>query len=101
MFINIFSSTVLLQYIYIIRGEELTLLAKDYIRFLFRGSKSVRLRKTMNKWKRFFKRLAEKKNLGGDKLWLERAIINTPTWFDSPEKYRQILRSHLASKADQ
>ncbi|KAJ9190659.1 hypothetical protein P3X46_001839 [Hevea brasiliensis] len=63
-------------YVYIISGEELTRLAKDYIKFVLGGSKSVRLKRVMNKWKRFYQRLTEKKEV--DKLWLERAIINTP-----------------------
>ncbi|KAJ9178305.1 hypothetical protein P3X46_010199 [Hevea brasiliensis] len=86
-------------YVYIISGEELTRLVKDYIKFLLRGSKSVRLKRVMYKWKRFYQRLTEKKEV--DKLWLERAIINTPTMYDSPTKYRQILRSMLASNEDE
>ncbi|KAF2321954.1 hypothetical protein GH714_004804 [Hevea brasiliensis] len=72
------------EYVYIISGEELTRLVKDYIKFLLRGSKSVRLKRVMYKWKRFYQRLTEKKEV--DKLWLERAIINTPTVYDSPTK---------------
>ncbi|OWM64110.1 hypothetical protein CDL15_Pgr018681 [Punica granatum] len=78
-------------YVYIISGEELTRLAKDYIKFLFGGSKSVRLRRAMYKWGRFYKRLTEKKEV--DPYWLEREIINTTTWWDSPDKYRHLLRS--------
>lgn len=46
----------------------------------------------MYKWGRFYKMLTEKKEY--DPYWLERAIINTPTWWDSPEKYRHILKSY-------
>ncbi|KDP44260.1 hypothetical protein JCGZ_05727 [Jatropha curcas] len=86
-------------YVYIISGEELTRLAKDYIKYLLRGSKSVRLKRAMYKWKRFYQKLTEKKEI--DKMWLERAIINTPTIYDSPAKYRQIYKSILASNADE
>ncbi|XP_021907090.1 uncharacterized protein LOC110821532 [Carica papaya] len=85
-------------YAYIITGEELARLAKDYIKFLFSGSKSVRLTRAMNRIKRFFDRLTEKKV--NDKYWLEKAIINTPTLYDSPEKYRRIMRS-LDSSTDE
>ncbi|XP_062174043.1 uncharacterized protein LOC133879482 [Alnus glutinosa] len=85
-------------YIYIITGEELTRLAKDYIKYLFGGSQSNRLRRAMYKWGRFYKKMTEKKKY--DQFWLEKAIINTPTWWDSPEKYRRLFRS-LESGSDQ
>ncbi|KAK9288544.1 hypothetical protein L1049_017003 [Liquidambar formosana] len=66
-------------------------LAKDYIKYLFGAKKSVRLRRAMYKWRCFYKRLTSKKEVQKD--WLERAIINTPTWWDSPTKYRRILRN--------
>ncbi|KAK2654514.1 hypothetical protein Ddye_014370 [Dipteronia dyeriana] len=76
---------------------ELIRLAKDYIKYLFKGSKSVRLTSAMNLWGKFWKKLNEKKVY--DNMWLEKAIINTPTWYDSPENYRRILRSYSAYKA--
>uniref|UniRef100_A0A2P2J9G2 Uncharacterized protein LOC105628287 n=1 Tax=Rhizophora mucronata TaxID=61149 RepID=A0A2P2J9G2_RHIMU len=87
------------MYIYIITGEELTLLGRDYIKYLFGGTQSVRLKRAMLAWKRFCQKLTEKKEV--DKMWLEKAIVNTPTLYDSPEKYKRILRSYLASSADQ
>ncbi|KAJ8774782.1 hypothetical protein K2173_017228 [Erythroxylum novogranatense] len=86
-------------YIYIITGEELTRLWKDYIKFLFSGTKSVRLKRVMYKWKRFCQKLTEKKEF--DKFWLEKTILNTTTVYDSPEKYRRILRPYLASNSNQ
>ncbi|XP_017603500.1 uncharacterized protein LOC108450406 [Gossypium arboreum] len=80
-------------YVYIINGEELARLAKDYIKYLFGGSKSVRLKRTMYKWSKFFEKLTEKKEY--DKFWLEKAIITTPTWYDSPDKYRRVLNSYI------
>ncbi|TYG38214.1 hypothetical protein ES288_D13G203400v1 [Gossypium darwinii] len=62
-------------YVYIITSEELARLAKDYIKYLFEGSKSVRLKRTMYKWSQFFEKLTEKKDY--DKFWLEKAIITT------------------------
>ncbi|KAJ6742533.1 NUCLEUSENVELOPE PROTEIN [Salix viminalis] len=78
-------------YVYIISGEELSRLGNDYLKFLFGKGKSVRLKRAMNKWKRFFQSWNEKKE--EDPLWLEREIINSRTWFDSPEKYKEIFRS--------
>ncbi|KAH8505680.1 hypothetical protein H0E87_012778 [Populus deltoides] len=78
-------------YVYIISGEELTRLGKDYLKFLFGKGKSVRLKRAMNKWKRFFQSWNEMKEK--DPFWLEKEIINTRTWFDSPEKYKEIFRS--------
>ncbi|KAL6189213.1 hypothetical protein ACLB2K_040603 [Fragaria x ananassa] len=89
-------------YVYIIDGEEWTRLAKDYLKYLFSGSESVRLRRAMYKWGRFYQKLTEKKVY--DKYWLEKAIISTPTWWDSPAKYRYIhesIRSHLESDSDE
>ncbi|XP_057960897.1 uncharacterized protein LOC131152947 isoform X2 [Malania oleifera] len=86
-------------YIFIIHGEEITRLAKDYIKYLFGGSKSVRLKRAMFKWRKFFERLMPE--VEEDPFWLERAIINTPTWWDSPEKYRRIIRHYLESKPSQ
>lgn len=85
-------------YVYIITGEELARLAKDYIKYLFGGNQSNRLRRAMYKWGRFYKKLMEKKKY--DKFWLEKSIINTPTWWDSPEKYRHLFRT-LSSNSDE
>ncbi|KAF3451032.1 hypothetical protein FNV43_RR07121 [Rhamnella rubrinervis] len=86
-------------YIYIISGEELTRLAKDYIKFLFGGTESVRLRRVLNQWRSFFSHLTEKQET--DKYWLEKEIINTPTWWDSPEKYHRMLRTYEESNSDE
>ncbi|KAF5452571.1 hypothetical protein F2P56_027551 [Juglans regia] len=86
------------MYVYIINGEEMTRLAKDYIKYLFGGNQSARLRRAMYKWGRFYKKLTQKKKT--DPLWLEKSIINTTTWWDSPEKYRRLVRA-LESNSDQ
>ncbi|KAK4786849.1 hypothetical protein SAY86_010682 [Trapa natans] len=49
----------ILLYVFIITGEELARLAKDYIKYLFGGNKSVRLRKAMYEWGRFFGRMTQ------------------------------------------
>ncbi|KGN65868.1 hypothetical protein Csa_023343 [Cucumis sativus] len=72
-------------YIYILSGEELSRLAKDYIKYLFGGSKSVRLKRAMYNWGKFYQSLMKKKKY--DQYWLEKAILSTPTWWDNPDKY--------------
>lgn len=75
-------------YIYIINGEEMTRLAKDYIKYLFGASVSVRLKRAMYVWGRFRRRLTRKKVVQED--WLEHAILSTPTWWYNPRIYRQM-----------
>lgn len=77
-----------LQYIYIIRGEELFRLAKDYVTYLFNRRKSVRLERAMYAWKRFFKGLTRKKV--PKRYTLEKIIRTTPTWYYSPRGYRNV-----------
>ncbi|KAG5243322.1 glycine-rich family protein [Salix suchowensis] len=74
-------------YVYIISGEELSRLGNDYLKFLFGKGKSVRLKRAMNKFQSWNEKKEE------DPFWLEREIINSRTWFDSPEKYKEIFRS--------
>ncbi|CAL1403483.1 unnamed protein product [Linum trigynum] len=90
----------LFVYFYVINGVEMTRLAKDYIKFLWTGSKSVRLRKAMEKWGSFLQPLLDKKELL--KCGLERKIADAArSWFDGPTKYRHILRSYLTSNTGQ
>ncbi|KAG8385299.1 hypothetical protein BUALT_Bualt03G0027500 [Buddleja alternifolia] len=84
-------------YIYIIEGEEITVIAKDFLKFLFKRQKSIRLTRLMNQWKSFFERMKEKEDY--DPYWLEREIINTPTLYDNPAKYRYIIDA-LESRSD-
>lgn len=65
---------------------------KDYIKYRFGGSKSVRLRRAMYEWGRFYQRLTAKKKY--DEFWLEKAIINTPTWWDHPDNYRHAAMAY-------
>lgn len=100
MFIIISHLLISLQYIYIIAGEELTKLGKDYIKYLLGGSKSVRLSNAMDALESFWKTLSDNK-LVYDKYWLEKEILNTTTWFDGPEKYRRMRRSYMERSADE
>lgn len=83
------------QYIYIIEGEEITVIAKDLLRFLFTRQKSLRLNRLINEWTSFVERMKQKSVY--DPYWLEREIINTPTWYDHPAKYQYIIRALSSS----
>ncbi|XP_027123038.1 uncharacterized protein LOC113767729 [Coffea eugenioides] len=84
-------------YMLIIEGEEITTFAKDIIRFLFTGRKSIRLRRLIDDWVRYFRSLSATKD--EDPYWLERAILATPTWYDSPTKYKRMFRRYTSSRS--
>lgn len=87
------------QYTYIINGEELMKLARDYFRFLSGKPKTVRLTRALDGWNRFMETMSKPREY--DEYWLEKAIINTPTWYDSPDKYKQVLKAYVDSKTDE
>lgn len=90
-------SAFIFLYIYIIDSEEVTLLIKDILRFLLTRKASMRLQRIASGVGAFFRSMTEKKKeTPTPEGWLEYTIINTPTWWDSPEKYRR-RRSRPAS----
>ncbi|KAL8468469.1 hypothetical protein ACS0TY_031618 [Phlomoides rotata] len=82
-------------YIYILEGEEVTVIAKDLLRFLFTRQKSIRLSRLIEECTSFLERMKVKSEF--DPYWLEREIINTPTWYDHPVKYQYIIRKLSSS----
>ncbi|XP_008791791.1 uncharacterized protein LOC103708574 [Phoenix dactylifera] len=78
-------------YIYMIRGEELTRLARDYIKYLFGAKKSMRLKRAMYKWHKFYESITRKEVERED--WLERAIVTTPTWWHKPKQLARLVES--------
>ncbi|XP_044473192.1 uncharacterized protein LOC123201670 [Mangifera indica] len=92
---------IIFVYIYILHGEELTLLARDYLKYLFgKGYKSVRLTNAMEWWEDFLELFKEEESID-DENWLEKVIINTPTCYDSPEKYRRLLEAYMESQQEE
>ncbi|WVZ11261.1 hypothetical protein V8G54_015791 [Vigna mungo] len=90
-------------YIYIITGEEITKLARDYIRYLFGGSQSVRLKNAMYQCGLIYNTLTAPKEEEDEdsEFWLEEAILNTPTWWHDPDDYREVLKNYLLSGSDE
>ncbi|KAL6500720.1 hypothetical protein OROHE_025517 [Orobanche hederae] len=75
-------------YIYFLLGEDLVVHIRDFLKFLFTRKKSVRLKRLMNKLGRFLTTEEE----DDDPYWLERAILNTPTHYDHPGKYKWAIK---------
>lgn len=80
-------------YIYILQGEEITRLAKDYIKYLFTKKESMRLKRAMDQWDEFYQYITRKEV--EEKDLLEQAIINTPTWWHNPPKVKRDLGYRL------
>ncbi|PIA39772.1 hypothetical protein AQUCO_02600320v1 [Aquilegia coerulea] len=83
------------EYFYILKGQELTRLVKDFTKYIFTKKKSLRLRRAMYQWKAFYRHITRKPEVQHD--WLEREIINTPTWWHNPAKVKRELGYRLAS----
>ncbi|KAI3936494.1 hypothetical protein MKX01_028124 [Papaver californicum] len=85
----------LFLYAYIIRGDEIARLGKDVLKFIVTRKKSLRLERIGDRWRRLYRRLAKKNKVQRDPFWLERAILNTPTWWHDPVQYKPYLASRL------
>ncbi|KAI3973340.1 hypothetical protein MKX01_020715 [Papaver californicum] len=85
----------LFLYAYIIRGDEIARLGKDILKFIVTRKKSLRLERIGDRWRRLYRRLAKKNQVQRDPFWLERAILNTPTWWHDPVQYKRYLASRL------
>ncbi|KAH0460251.1 hypothetical protein IEQ34_010914 [Dendrobium chrysotoxum] len=83
----------LFVYINIIKGAELTKLARDYIRYLFGGVPSMRLKRVMDKWKRAYDKLSWTEEESED--WLVRKILVTPTWWHRPEEIVRVMKRKM------
>ncbi|CAH8390248.1 unnamed protein product [Eruca vesicaria subsp. sativa] len=86
-------------YIYLINGKELTRLARDYYRYLTGRPKTNRLTRVMESWSRLLERMWPRGKVY-DEYLLEKPIINTPSWHESPEKYRRVVKSYADANQD-
>jgi hypothetical protein len=74
----------MVQYIHIIRGEELYRLARDYTRYLVTGKRTARLKRSMQKWHNFSESFMQKE--GSEEDQYER-----PTWWQQPQKLVHLM----------
>lgn len=85
-------------YLYIIAGDQVMLFLTDAFDFLS-GKKGPRLRAIMYDIGKLYQTLNTRTPY--DPYWLEKAIITTPTLYDTPKKYERILKTlKRASKGD-
>lgn len=89
--LQVFLATIafILVYIYIIRGAELTMLARDYFRYCVGGMPSMRLQRIINKWRSVCEELTWTEE---PEDWLEREIVTTPTWWHRPEQIARAVK---------
>lgn len=81
----------ILLYVYIIARDDVIAFFKDIFKFLTR-QRNNRLSNMFYKFGRQYQNQYQE-----DPYALERAILSTPTWWDSPTKYRRMLKAYLAS----
>ncbi|KAL0714804.1 hypothetical protein Bca4012_021783 [Brassica carinata] len=86
-------------YIFLINGKELLRLARDYFRYLTGRPKSVRLSRAMGSWSRLLERMSLREKVY-DEYLLEKPIINTPSWYESPGKHRRVVKSYADANED-
>lgn len=87
-------------YIFLINGEELFRLARDYFRYLTGRPKSNRLTRVTESWSRLLERMLPRQKVY-DEYLLEKPIINTPSWYESPEKYTRVVKSYTDANEDE
>lgn len=84
-------------YIMLIRGEELTRLVRDYVKYLVGGRPSARLERFIDDWKKFYDSITW---IPPTEDWLERAIVATPTWWHRPTELLRQMRAPRKSYDD-
>lgn len=75
---------LMMQYIHIIRGEELYRLARDYTRYLVTGKRTARLKRSMQKWHNFSESFMQKEGSEEDQY-------EKPTWWQQPQKLVHLM----------
>lgn len=89
-----------MQYIHIIRGEELYRLARDYTRYLVTGKRTSRLKRAMLNWRDFSDSITKKDSTQDDVYG--GPIASEAMWWQQPQKlvhhlgdlFRGNLRPH-------
>jgi hypothetical protein len=84
-FLNNSFPSFALQYIHIIRGEELYRLARDYTRYLVTGKRTARLKRAMLNWRDFSESITKKDSTQEDLFG--RPTDSEFTWWQQPQKF--------------
>lgn len=92
---------IIFQYVYLVRGKEIFNLILDYIKYLSGGELSSRLRRVLVKLGMLYKSMGMGKKKVVDEYWLEKAILNTPTWWYDPRDFRRAVKNYYASASDE
>jgi hypothetical protein len=82
-FLNSPFALFLMQYIHIIRGEELYRLARDYTRYMVTGKRTARLKRAMLNWRDFSESIT-KKDVGAQEDYYGRSTSSESTWWQQP-----------------
>lgn len=74
---------------------ELTKLARDFIKYLLGGTQSVRLKRALYKWARFYKKVTVKKEFD------ENGLEKVPTQWNVADFYRDVLRNYMKPNSNE
>lgn len=97
---TIFASGALLSlYIYLIMGKELLRTIFDFLRFIVGLGKTSRIKRILVRLGKLYKSTKRRKIT--DEHFLEKAILNTPTWWYDPQDFRTAVKNYYASDADE
>lgn len=99
-FLNRSFASSAVQYVHIIRGEELYRLARDYTRYLVTGKRTARLKRAMLNWREFSESITKKN--GAQEDYYGRSDPSGSTWWQQPQQlarrleelFRGYLRPH-------
>ncbi|WJX16704.1 hypothetical protein P8452_06700 [Trifolium repens] len=80
-------------YIYLIMRQDLERLIPDFIRYIFGGTQSVRIRRVMENLGLLYRSLKRKKRIHYPN-YLEKVILNTPTWWYDPRDFHRAVRNY-------
>lgn len=93
------SGALLFLYIYLIMSKELLSTIFDFLRFIVGLGQTSRIKRIMVKLGKLYRSTKQRKIT--DEHFLEKAILNTPTWWYDPEDFRTAVKNYYASDADE
>jgi hypothetical protein len=91
-----------MQYIHIIRGEELYRLARDYTRYMVTGKRTARLKRAMLNWRQFSESITKKDDAQEDYYG---RYTSESTWWQQPQqlvrRMEEVCRGYLRPHAQE